>query len=72
MSTPLSLEIGVQHEFKLINTPQNIQYIIDQNVVMSLRLEKPYLTHGDIALIAWDSRNSNIKVEYSDLKIKIQ
>ncbi len=71
MSTPLSLEIGVQHEFKLINTPQNIQYIIDQNIVMSLRLEKPYLTHGDIALIAWDSQNSNIKVEYSDLKIKI-
>lgn len=38
---------------------------------MSLRLEKPYLTHGDIALIVWDSQNSNIKVEYSDLKIKI-
>lgn len=66
-----SLEMKKIHDFQLIQNNKYIQYIIDNKVIMNIEKKHNLLRDGNIAIILWDSANSNINVELSDFNILI-
>lgn len=70
ISLPFSLNLNVIYHFKLKVHENRFQYLINDNVVVSIQIKAKKLLKGDIVLILWNSEANPINVIYKNLNLK--
>lgn len=70
ISVPFALKLDELYHFKLKVNKNKFQYIINDDVVMSVQINVKELLKGDIILILWNSEAKPINVIYKNLNLK--
>lgn len=66
----LSLNLEEWYHFQLKVHHNIFQYIINNRIILSIKLESKHLLKGDIVLILWNSDAKPIHVLYKNLQLK--
>lgn len=70
VSIPYSLKLNKVYHFTLKVYENRFQYLINNDVIMSIRINTKKLLKGDIVMILWNSETNPINVIYKNLKLK--
>ena len=57
------------HNFKILVKENIFSYLVNDVIILSVRQLKPIIDYGKLALILWDTTNSNIDVTFKNIKI---
>ncbi|SFB69933.1 hypothetical protein SAMN04487907_101138 [Zunongwangia mangrovi] len=65
----LKVDLGVYNNFKIIVCNNYYQYIVNDNVILSVKEKEKLFNASGLALILWDNDGNLLDVSYKNMKI---